>query len=212
MSWAVPQWGPASPYPEDWAECISHRAGTAGEGILSRSSSTRGGTVGREWWGCTSPMKHPESAALLQVPAEPSLGVLPDPCAAGSAGCPLGKQCLAHGLLQAQATGQPARSHWHVPPGPSLATAATPCVLGAPQMSQPHTAPVPATGRTREALLGGCRLPAGDLQMVEENGAFARYIRMVQHSHAAAGEQPLGQSGMCTRPGVPLLPAQRALG
>lgn len=115
-------------------------------------------------------------------------------------------------LLQAQATGQPARSHWHVPPGPSLATVATPCVLGAPQMSQPHTAPVPATGRTREALLGGCWLPAGDLQMVEENGAFARYIRMVQHSHAAAGEQPLGQSGMCTCPRVPLLPAQRALG
>lgn len=54
-------------------------------------------------------------------------------------------------------------------------------------MSQPHTAPVPAAGRTQEALLGGCWLPAGDLQMAE-NGAFVRYIGMVQHGpHSSRG-------------------------
>lgn len=73
-----------------------------------------------------NPVKHPESAALLQVPAEPDLGggVLPDPHAAGSAGCPLGKQCFTHahckhrplGILPT-ATGMALQAlHWQLLP------------------------------------------------------------------------------------------------
>lgn len=129
--------------------------------------------------GGASPVKHPESATLLQVRAEPGLA-----CGGGSARPLCCWQCrLSSGetmpcscLLQAQATGQPAHSHWHGPPGPLLATAATPCALVAPQMPQPHTAPVPAAGRTHEARLRGCWLPPGNLQMAE-NRAFVRYTR-----------------------------------
>lgn len=43
-------------------------------------------------------------------------------------------------LLQAQATGQPAHSHWHSPPGSLLATAATPtCPWGSPDAPAPHS-------------------------------------------------------------------------
>lgn len=53
--------------------------------------------MGREWWGYPSPVKHPRSAALLQVPAEPGpgRGFCQTPVLQAVQDCPLGKQCLA---------------------------------------------------------------------------------------------------------------------